>query len=79
MVFFFFVSAIATPGIVLAGEFDLKMVVLVAVSVPSLALGTWAGTLVFARLDSGQFRTIAIAVMAISGVIGGWRGVMYYL
>lgn len=47
MVFFFFVSAIATPGIVLAGEFDLKMVVLVAVSVPSLALGTWAGTLVF--------------------------------
>jgi len=79
MVFFFFVSAIATPGIVLAGELDLKVAVLVAASVPSLALGTWVGTQVFARLNSGQFRTIAIAVMAISGVIGGWRGVIFYL
>jgi hypothetical protein len=44
-----------------------------------LALGTWLGTQVFARLESAQFRKIAIAVMAISGVIGGWRGVMFYL
>ncbi|MBB5724011.1 hypothetical protein FHS72_003659 [Loktanella ponticola] len=79
MVFFFFVSVIATPGLALAGAINAQMLLLVLVCVPVFFLGTWIGARCFARLGDTQYRSIAITVMAISGVLAGWRGLSVYL
>lgn len=79
LIFFFFSSLIATPGLALAGAIDLHMLVLVVVSVPGLIFGTWLGTEAFKRLGSDQYRKIAIGVMAVAAVLSGWRGLSAYL
>lgn len=79
LLFFFVASVIAVPGLWLAGAIDGEVLWLTAISVPPMALGTWAGTAAFARLDHAQYRKIAIAVMAISAVLAGWRGLSVYL
>jgi uncharacterized membrane protein YfcA len=78
MLFFFFTSLIATPGLALAGAVNHDTLWLMVYSTPAMALGTWAGTAAFTRLDSAQYRTIAIGVMAIAGVLAGWRGISAY-
>ncbi|MEO1949872.1 sulfite exporter TauE/SafE family protein [Thioclava sp.] len=79
LLFFFVASLLATPGLIWAGAVNGDALWLTLVSVPALALGTWAGTAAFARLDNAQYRTIAIVVMAISAVLAGWRGLSVYL
>lgn len=77
--FFFFAAVIATPGLAWAGAVNRETLWLVLVSVPALALGTWAGTQTFERLNSDQYRNIAIGVMALSGLLAGWRGVSAFI
>ncbi len=77
--FFFFAAATATPGLAWAGAVNSQTLWLVLISIPAMALGTWAGTETFTRLNSDQYRNIAIGVMALSGVLAGWRGISAFL
>lgn len=79
LLFFFFAALMATPGLALAGAIDARALWLTVVSIPALALGTWAGTRAFARLNHGQYRMLAIGVMAFSGALAGWRGLSAFL
>ncbi|SFR14669.1 sulfite exporter TauE/SafE family protein [Poseidonocella sedimentorum] len=79
LIFFFIVSVLATPGLILAGAINGRTLWLSLVSIPALFAGTWLGTEAFARLDHGQYRRVAIIVMALSAVLAGWRGVSAYV
>lgn len=79
LLFFFVAALMATPGLVIAGAVNAHTLRLTAVSVPALALGTWLGTAAFKRLDNAQYRKVAIAVMALSAVLAGWRGLSAYI
>ncbi|WP_175501162.1 sulfite exporter TauE/SafE family protein [Poseidonocella pacifica] len=77
--FFFIVSVMATPGLALAGAINERTVWLSLVSLPAMVIGTWLGTEAFKRLNHGQYRRLAIMVMAFSALLAGWRGVSGYL
>lgn len=79
LLFFFFATLIATPGLVIAGGAPSSLLMLTVISIPAMAAGTWLGTEAFKRLDNAQYRKVAIAVMACSAVLAGWRGVSAYL
>ncbi|MDO6592139.1 sulfite exporter TauE/SafE family protein [Loktanella sp. D2R18] len=79
MLFFFFASLLAMPGLIIAGAVNANTLWLSAISFPALAAGTWLGTEAFKRLDNAQYRNLAIIVMAVSAVLSGWRGVSAYL
>ncbi|WP_102226815.1 sulfite exporter TauE/SafE family protein [Acidimangrovimonas sediminis] len=74
LVFFCFTSAMAMPGLVLAGAIDRQSLMLTALSLPAMLIGTWAGMAAFRRLDHAQYRRLAIAVMACSALFAGARG-----
>ncbi|MFD0980446.1 sulfite exporter TauE/SafE family protein [Tropicimonas aquimaris] len=80
LLFFFFIAALmATPGLFVAGAVNSHTLWLSFVSIPALALGTWLGTEAFNRLDSTQYRQLAIAVMGLSALLAGWRGLSAYI
>lgn len=79
LLFFFLTCMLATPGLFLKGALSGSTLTLTALAIPSMALGTWLGTLAFSRLNSTQYRQIAIAVMAIAAVVAGWRGLIAYI
>jgi uncharacterized membrane protein YfcA len=79
LLFFFLTCLLATPGLFLKGALTSSTLTLTALSIPSMVLGTWLGTVTFNRLNSTQYRQIAIAVMAIAAVVAGARGIAAYL
>ncbi|KFE36455.1 sulfite exporter TauE/SafE family protein [Thioclava atlantica] len=79
LLFFFVASLLATPGLILAGAVNAQTLSLTLIAIPALALGTWAGSAAFTRLDSAQYRKLAIAVMALSALLAGGRGLAVYL
>ncbi|MAD36089.1 sulfite exporter TauE/SafE family protein [Tistrella sp.] len=74
MVFFFFTSLMALPGLALAGQLHRDQVIAALVALPALIVGTWAGGRVFARLSEGNYRRAAIGLLAITAGISALRG-----
>lgn len=79
LLFFFIASSLATPGLVMAGAVNSNTLWLSLISIPALAAGTWLGTEAFNRLDNAQYRHVAIAIMAMSAALAGWRGLSAFL
>lgn len=78
MMFFFVAALLACPGLMQAGVIGAGELWLTLFSIPVLLIGTWLGAWTFQRLRSGQYRTMALAVMALSAGLAGWRGVAGY-
>lgn len=79
LMFFFITCTLSTPGLYVGGALTSSTLLITALSIPSMALGTWIGTAAFNRLNSSQYRQIAIGVMALAAVIAGVRGILAYL
>lgn len=79
LLFFFLTCMLTTPGLFLKGALTESTLLLTALSIPSMALGTWCGTAAFNRLNSARYRQVAIAVMAVSALIAGARGIAAYI
>lgn len=79
LLFFFFTALIAVPGLWFAGAIDRRVLWLTVISLVPMIVGSWAGAKAFARLDMGQYRKIAILVMAVSAAFSGWNGLSVYL
>ncbi|MEM5474988.1 sulfite exporter TauE/SafE family protein [Pacificibacter sp. AS14] len=79
LLFFFVVVLLAMPGLYLKGALTQSILIITAMSIPSMALGTWLGTAAFKRLNSTQYRNIAIGVMALAAILAGWRGIAAYI
>lgn len=79
LLFFFAAALMAVPGLWLAGAIDGAALGLGAVSLVPMGLGTWAGSRAFTRLDPAQYRRIAVAIMALSALLAGGRGLAAWL
>lgn len=76
MVFFLIAAALTLPGLIWAGAVTTETLLAAAFSWPLLMLGSKLGQLVFLRMGEGQYRAAAIAVMAVSTALAGWRGLI---
>ncbi|SOB94183.1 sulfite exporter TauE/SafE family protein [Rhodobacter maris] len=74
LLFFFVTAVIAAPGLWLAGAIDGTALRLTLMALAPMLIGTWAGGLIFRRLNDAQYRRIALFVMAISAGLAGLRG-----
>ncbi|MBZ4021735.1 hypothetical protein CKO11_04580 [Rhodobacter sp. TJ_12] len=79
LLFFFAASAMAVPGLWLAGAIDAAAVQLAVLTLGPMLLGTWAGGRAFARLEQAQYRKLALAIMALSAVLAGGRGIIAWI
>ncbi|MBU2865478.1 sulfite exporter TauE/SafE family protein [Pacificibacter marinus] len=79
LLFFFVVCILTTPGLYFKGALTQSTLIITALSIPSMALGTWLGTATFKRLNSTQYRNVAIGVMAIAAILAGARGIAAYM
>lgn len=79
LLFFFVTALIAAPGLWLAGAIDRGALGLTLAALVPMALGSWAGGAIFARLDAAQYRRVAIFVMALSALLAGARGLAGFL
>ncbi len=79
MVFFFLTSLMALPGLILADRLDTDTTLLAASAFPALLLGTWIGGRAFARMGEGTYRTAAIALLALTAVATGLKGVAAFI
>jgi len=50
------------------GSFDRDTIRLLAIGLPALLLGTWAGLKVYGRLDEAAFRKVVLFLLLVSGV-----------
>lgn len=77
LIVFFLIAAVLTlPGLIWAGAIDQQALVIALACWPLLILGSRAGRMVFLRMGEGQYRSAAIAMMALSTVLAGWRGLI---
>ncbi|MEI4473877.1 sulfite exporter TauE/SafE family protein [Frigidibacter sp. MR17.24] len=79
MVFFFLTSLMALPGLYLAGRLDTETGLLALTAFPALLAGTWAGGRAFLRLGEGGYRTAAIALLALTALATGLKGLAAFL
>ncbi|CUH64835.1 Sulfite exporter TauE/SafE [Thalassovita gelatinovora] len=79
MVFFFITSLMALPGLIVADQLDRDIALLAVTALPALLVGTWAGGQVFSRLGESGYRKAAIALLALTAVASGIRGVSAYI
>lgn len=76
MMFFFLAALMAAPGLAVSGAIGWHGLLLAASALPALMLGSWAGAQLFRRMRSGQYRAMALAVLAVSAVLTGLRGLV---
>jgi uncharacterized membrane protein YfcA len=50
------------------GSFDRETLRLLAIGLPALLIGTWAGLQVYGRLDEAAFRRIVLILLLVSGI-----------
>ncbi|WP_420344188.1 hypothetical protein [Paenirhodobacter sp.] len=72
----FGVALMAAPGLAVSGGIGWHGLLLAASALPALMLGSWAGAQLFRRMRSGQYRAMALAVLAVFAVLTGLRGLV---
>jgi uncharacterized membrane protein YfcA len=79
MIFFFFTSLIALPGLYLAGEVTQESMKLAMISVPPMIAGTWIGGLIFSRFGEGGYRSAVVAMMVVAAILIATKGVFDFI
>lgn len=75
LLFFGFTAAIALTTLAIGSdELHWDMLLVLAAAYPALLLGNWAGTMLFRRLGEGHYRSAALAVLFLSAIMTGAKG-----
>jgi uncharacterized membrane protein YfcA len=75
LLFFAFTACMALGSLALASDvLRWEMLTRAAAAWPLMILGTWAGTRLFERLGDGHYRIAALAVLFVSALLTGAKG-----
>jgi len=76
MVFFFFTSLLALPGLALGGLLDGQTLLLSLLAIPLMLGGTALGGAIFARAPNAAYKPVALAVLIVMALSSGLRGLL---
>ena len=76
MVFFFFTSLLALPGLALGGLLDGQTLLLSVLAIPLMLGGTALGGALFARAPNAAYKPVALIVLIVMALSSGLRGLL---
>lgn len=76
MVFFFFTSLLALPGLALGGLLDWPTLLLSLLAIPLMLAGTAMGGAIFARAPNAAYKPVALVVLVVMALGSGLRGLL---
>ena len=76
LVFFFFTSLLALPGLALGGLLDAQTLLLSLIAIPIMLTGTALGGSIFARAPNAAYKPLALAVLIVMAFSSGLRGLL---
>lgn len=75
LLFFAFTACVALGSLAIASDvLRWDMITRAATAWPMMIIGTWAGTRLFERLGEGHYRSAALAVLFLSAILTGAKG-----